>query len=324
MNKTLTRIASVAVTAAMLAIPLSSALAAAPLWNATGNYVISFVYLGSPYAHDMTLTQDAAGTLTGSGGSPVGGSHVYQWHLTSGSVSGNTISFVADYTASADAVTPQTTLHVVGTIGAGGTMSGTWSDNYQGGTRTGTWSTTSGTATAITAATLAAQDFGVVNYSTGATGTLAGYTAGFGLTNASLSDIQSVVVKLYNGTTLLQTNTGSSSIAALPGNQFSSPFDVSGNFNYTLDGYWTNVRAAQYGQSVPATSVVATVTLHNGTVLTATNTNLTGDPTTIFGTTPPPVTTPTDKDLCKDGGWKTFTNPTFKNQGQCVSYTNHH
>jgi len=29
---------------------------------------------------------------------------------------------------------------------------------------------------------------------------------------------------------------------------------------------------------------------------------------------------PSDKDECKKGGWETFTNPTFKNQGDCVSY----
>ncbi|MCC2630712.1 MAG: hypothetical protein K0S38_521 [Candidatus Paceibacter sp.] len=28
---------------------------------------------------------------------------------------------------------------------------------------------------------------------------------------------------------------------------------------------------------------------------------------------------PTSKDQCKDGGWQTFTDPAFKNQGQCVS-----
>jgi len=33
---------------------------------------------------------------------------------------------------------------------------------------------------------------------------------------------------------------------------------------------------------------------------------------------------PTDKDQCKNGGWQTFNNPSFKNQGQCVSYVNHH
>ncbi len=29
---------------------------------------------------------------------------------------------------------------------------------------------------------------------------------------------------------------------------------------------------------------------------------------------------PTDKNECKNGGWMTFNSPTFKNQGQCVSY----
>ena len=27
-----------------------------------------------------------------------------------------------------------------------------------------------------------------------------------------------------------------------------------------------------------------------------------------------------DKDDCKKEGWRKFTNPTFKNQGECVSY----
>ena len=30
--------------------------------------------------------------------------------------------------------------------------------------------------------------------------------------------------------------------------------------------------------------------------------------------------TPIDVDQCKNDGWKTFSNPAFKNQGQCVSY----
>jgi hypothetical protein len=29
---------------------------------------------------------------------------------------------------------------------------------------------------------------------------------------------------------------------------------------------------------------------------------------------------PTDKNECKKGGWEDFNAPTFKNQGQCVSY----
>ena len=33
---------------------------------------------------------------------------------------------------------------------------------------------------------------------------------------------------------------------------------------------------------------------------------------------------PASKDACKNGGWKTFSDPSFKNQGQCVAYANHH
>ncbi len=40
-------------------------------------------------------------------------------------------------------------------------------------------------------------------------------------------------------------------------------------------------------------------------------------------TVPPAPTTPTSKDQCKHDGWKTFTNPKFKNQGQCVSFVEH-
>src|SRR3954454_8587441 len=33
---------------------------------------------------------------------------------------------------------------------------------------------------------------------------------------------------------------------------------------------------------------------------------------------------PTNANQCKNGGWKNFTTPPFKNQGQCVSYYNKH
>lgn len=48
---------------------------------------------------------------------------------------------------------------------------------------------------------------------------------------------------------------------------------------------------------------------------------------TPYGTVPiqitasaPSVGPPTSKDQCKRDGWKTFNNPVFKNQGDCVSY----
>jgi len=47
--------------------------------------------------------------------------------------------------------------------------------------------------------------------------------------------------------------------------------------------------------------------------------NVTINNTTFTFTTQMPGGGPADKEDCKNGGWKTFTNPTFKNQGQCVS-----
>jgi hypothetical protein len=280
---------SVTLSLSALLSPLAfaaSALAVTPSWDTTGNYVITVNYLGTDYMHDVSLIQSPLGVLTGGGGSPAG-ANVYTWQITSGTVVGNTIDFMANYTATADAVTPLTTMHMTGIIAAGGMMSGTWSDNYQGGERTGTWSATTGTATAVMAGTLSAEDFGVVSYDSGL-GMIKGYTAGFGLTDATMASATAVVVKLYAaGDVLLQTNTAMilKFNADVTGTQFSSPFDVSGTFNYATDGYWTNVRAAQYGQSVPAVKVVAMVTLANGKVVTAQNTEPTGDPTTIYAST---------------------------------------
>jgi hypothetical protein len=36
----------------------------------------------------------------------------------------------------------------------------------------------------------------------------------------------------------------------------------------------------------------------------------------------PTIGPPTNKDQCKNGGWQSFNTPAFKNQGDCVSYTN--
>lgn len=42
--------------------------------------------------------------------------------------------------------------------------------------------------------------------------------------------------------------------------------------------------------------------------------------TVEFNLVEPPVGPPVDKNECKKDGWMTFNNPTFKNQGDCVSY----
>ncbi len=223
MKRTITHIALLAVLVAPLVMVLpAGATAVAPSWNVTGSYVIAMNYQGGVYPHDMVLAQDGSGNLTGNGGSPAGGPYAYTWVITAGSVVGNTMSFSADYTTSTDAVNPQTTMVASGTIATDGSMSGTWSDNYQGGARAGTWSTTSGSAVAL--GTLSAEDFGVVNYDTGL-GILKGYTAGFGLTDATFAGVQSVVVQLFAGLTLLQTNTATSKVGVdITGAQISSCF----------------------------------------------------------------------------------------------------
>jgi hypothetical protein len=45
---------------------------------------------------------------------------------------------------------------------------------------------------------------------------------------------------------------------------------------------------------------------------------------TVNGTVEVPVTGPTAKSQCKDGGWQTFTSPSFRNQGECVAWYEHH
>lgn len=54
----------------------------------------------------------------------------------------------------------------------------------------------------------------------------------------------------------------------------------------------------------------------------------TWSPLSAFGSTDFPFKTyvlqaPTNKQQCKKGGWRTFRNPSFKNQGQCVKFVNH-
>lgn len=414
-KKIIQGIAIIAIALFIIPLALVSPTEAAtiPAWNTTGNYTVDIEYLGSDYAHSMSLNQDSLGNITGSGGSPAG-AEIYAWTITSGSVSDDAINFLAKYTATNDAVVPQTTLHMIGTIAHDGTISGTWSDNYQGVNRSGSWHTTSGAA--IPLGTLSAEDFGVVNYNTGS-GQLIGYTGGFRLNDNTLAGARSVVVKLYNENTLLQTNTAilSKFNADITGSQFSSPFDVSGTFDYATDGYWKNVKEIQYGQSLPATRIVATVTLKNGKVVTAENNKLLGDPSDVYPLDTAPIlsgvpasqvtipelssysfdanatdstvpaqtlsfsltnaptganinpttgvftwtpsetqgpgtytftvvvsdgslsdsqsvnikvteevpdkiiTSPQSKADCKKGGWKLFTNPSFRNQGQCVS-----
>lgn len=48
-----------------------------------------------------------------------------------------------------------------------------------------------------------------------------------------------------------------------------------------------------------------------------------GDETTYDFELDEPLVSPTSKDACKNDGWMSFNNPTFKNQGDCVSWANY-
>ncbi len=116
-------------------------------WNVNGSYTFNFMLTGDPtvYTHDATISnENAAGNYNISGGYPAGGPYQFAWAGT-GHLSGNTVTNSIDYSAGA----PGTHMDMTGTVAPDGTMSGTWSDNYNGGNRTGTWSTASGAATQV-------------------------------------------------------------------------------------------------------------------------------------------------------------------------------
>lgn len=85
---------------------------------------------------------------------------------------------------------------------------------------------------------------------------------------------------------------------------------------------WSNTEAGPHKVIVdnPETTPTPTPTVTPTPTPTPT---ITPTPTPSPTVTPTPGPTPTDKDQCKNEGWKSFTQPKFKNQGQCVSFTNH-
>ena len=122
-------------------------------------------------------------------------------------------------------------------------------------------------------------DFGYMAFSN-----VRGLSAGVGATNFNFNQALAIEVKLYAGTQLLQTNTAPSTSPLFTSGYtaISGPFDIFGTFNYVSDGYWSNARESEYGQTLTPTKVVATVTLPGNVILTAEMSNPTGDRTTIL------------------------------------------
>jgi hypothetical protein len=117
-----------------LALTTTAEALAPPAWSLNGAYTLDFELSGSHYVHDATIAgQNNAGNFTVGGGYPAGGTYSTAWNGT-GHVHNSAVTLSVDYTLGA----PSTHMNMVGTISATGTLSGTWSDNYQG-TRSGTW-----------------------------------------------------------------------------------------------------------------------------------------------------------------------------------------
>lgn len=303
MKNIIAKLALVAVLVLPVGIALHANAATSPGWNATGNYVVNFNYLGNDYAHDMSLTQDSSGNLTGNGGNPAGGTHVYTWVIDSGSVSSSSIAFQAHYTATADAVTPLTVLNVAGTIASDGTMSGTWSDNYQGGSRAGTWTTASGTAAAIKVTTNAATAV------TSSNATLNGTNGGVAASGHSF---------------WVSTSTFSTASPVIPSGVYSTPDmgAIASNtpFSASLSSLTVNGVPPNLATTTPNTTYYfAAWSLVNGTWYPGQIMSFKTASSTSTTTPPTSTSTPSTKGQCKNNGWKSFTNPSFKNQGQCVS-----
>jgi len=93
------------------------------------------------------------------------------------------------------------------------------------------------------------------------------------------------------------------------------------NTNGTVTYTFTAATLAAAGQQVPT----PTGTISSAEVLidvqgSADLTNITFNGVAQA----PKAAKPRTKAQCRDGGWKTFTNPSFRNQGQCVAFVEHH
>lgn len=94
-------------------------------------------------------------------------------------------------------------------------------------------------------------------------------------------------------------------------------YNVSGSSTWFDNGLVTSFTTA-LGVGSYSVSVRALDRSGNSSTSTVVSLTVTASSTSV--TTAPPVSTPFTIGQCKKGGWKTFSSPSFKNQGKCVSY----
>lgn len=106
-----------------------------------------------------------------------------------------------------------------------------------------------------------------------------GYNVGFNLVGDT-DKVAAVEVSLYDkDNTILAKNVSNNKLFSLSGTQFSSPFNINGDFNG--DAYWTYGEWTGTIYQVPAKAVIS-VTLMDGSNYTVVNSNLTGDPQSLL------------------------------------------
>jgi hypothetical protein len=333
---------SLAIGAALLILGATPTFASAPNWDVSGSWVFDYHYGASVNLHDMTLSQDGVGNLTGSGGAFSGTSpYLYPWTITSGNVSGNDISFTANYTA-----TVVCSFTATGTIATDGTMGGTWTDNCDGN-RNGTWTTTSGIANAI--GVPKTYNFSFDTYDNGmpqelwATDHFKSVVT-ITPTGGSCFHVVRVDGGTFDGIAGAKSPGGNGSTTIGPGttgtitggltmdicgtlinNPDTSYEDLRGYVNTT--GFYAGKYFHRFFSAVTSETWDAWEwrfnTCKNGFWLDNEATE------TLYGSVGPNSTMgdingiyilcrPTTKDQCKKDGWKVF--KVFKNQGDCVSF----
>ena len=94
-------------------------------------------------------------------------------------------------------------------------------------------------------------------------------------------------------------------------------YNVSGTSTWFDNGLVTSFTTT-LGVGSYSVSVRALDRSGNSSISTVVSLTITASSTSV--TTTPPVITPSTISQCKKGGWKTFSSPSFKNQGKCVSH----
>jgi hypothetical protein len=270
------------------ALSASFSFAATPNWDVSGTWTATHEYQGNTYPHENNIVQASDGTLTGSGGwdgtqngNPI--STPNTWNLTSGTVSGDTIHFNYHYTS------VEVCAHdgsVDAAIADNGSMAGTWQDDCGSG-RTGAWTAPAGSAVFVRSAEITSPEAG---------DEVSG-TVSFDATLTDKDKNDNVQWAVRKGTCAAGTGTV---LGNVDGFNDSFTWDHT-NFHASADVFsWT---PGDYCFVFNPTESAGDATIRE-----------TREFKVVL------VGPPTDKDQCKNDGWKTFNNPVFKNQGECVSY----